>query len=256
MSMSVATRSTRETTSVMRRIGRQAPGPRDLKRHADGRLIEVRLTPHPVLTVHFTVVTRVDDDRIAGLVGFFQHVEESADLFVEIADEAIVAGTASAHLRLREMDESEHASHASVDGMLVLEVAWWNFREVYAIGRIQVEKALRHDEREVRRDEGDVQDPALVPARRFPQVVDGASFSKVVDLDLFSPAWARRVETRPGFLRGRCALRPVDNVVRPLGMQVSGELGSESVEPVRPRRSVVYRRGPRHIPRRAGGGPR
>ena len=99
---------------------------------------------------------------------------------------------------------------------------------------IQVEKALRHDEREVRRDEGDVQDPALVPAGRVPQVVDGLSFSKVVDLDLFSPAWTGRVETRPGFLRGRCALRPVENVVRPLGMQVPGKLGSESVAPVRP----------------------
>ncbi len=70
----------------------------DHQRHARGAFEEAHLEPQAALAEHVAVVGAEQDDRVVEHAGAFEHVDEFADLVVEIGDVGEIAAPRAADL--------------------------------------------------------------------------------------------------------------------------------------------------------------
>ena len=201
-----------------------------LQRDARRCLIKIRLPPHPVLAVHFTVVAGVNNDGILRLSGLLKSREQPADFLVKVSNQAVIAGSPSAHQFFGEIDTSEHAPHPLINRMLVLEVSFWQSGHINLVEWIEFPEPLRHDERKVRRDKGDIEGPRLLLPRCIAEIFQRRRFRQVIHLDFFCRAGACLCEALPWARCRWCAVFPIRERVLAFCVQIAGELRAESVE--------------------------
>ena len=112
-------------------------------------------------------------------LGEWRHADGDWLPVYEVVD--VTDGPAAADKVLGKLDQPEHSAHALVDGMLPVEMTGGDHRQVDRRERIAIPVRLRHDQREMRGEKGDIERPGLPVAVRLAQVGDGRRLRLVVD---------------------------------------------------------------------------
>ena len=210
--------------------GRKALGHGHDQRHAHRRLVKALLEPHATLAQHLAVVAAEHHHGVLIQAGFFQHIQNAADLFVHVIDHAVVSVAGAAHLFGRDAVNVLRVGHVQPLAVFVLVFKGngWHARVVNVLVAVQIPMALRGHKGRVRVGVRDGQKKRFVlwRTRQVVQALRALVFHLVVVVDLHAAharaGFQHRAHAHPGGTVGR-ALEPVGRPSKVGGVNVSGQ---------------------------------